>query len=159
MAPPTSGDFLEGDDRPDPVARLIAFGFYDGAIDGAMETRSGRSYRYDFIDEWPATGDPESMRMFLLSPLPAGSFERLVELISPHCAARLPYWAPSWWHLDAAAKQALDAEVDAILTSAGEPLWAVAGYFLAGLPLRVRRAVLACDSAGEWAALFGLPRG
>ncbi|MBN9122476.1 MAG: hypothetical protein J0I06_25585 [Planctomycetes bacterium] len=156
MAPPDRGDFTEGGDRPDPVARLIAFDFYDGALAGVLEVVSGRSYRYDFIDERPMRGDPNATRMFLLSPLPDGSFSRLVELISPHCSPSLPYWIPSWWHLGAAEKAALDAEVDAVPASAGPAVWVVAGDFLCDLRLRVRRALAEHNSADERAALFGL---
>lgn len=162
MTPLPSADFSPGDACPDPVARLVAFGFYDGATDGVLETRAGRSYRFDFIDEWPgATAD--SVRMFLLSPLPVGAFVRLVGLISPHCDFREPFWIPSWWHLPADAKAALDREVDAILDSAGPPEWAVAGWFLCGRTLRVRAVALTAEElAGlrndpdRWAAAFGL---
>ncbi|HEY1187442.1 MAG TPA: hypothetical protein VGE74_07275 [Gemmata sp.] len=145
-----------GDDRPDPTARLIAFGFYDGATDGVLETHSGIGYRFDLIDDWPgATAD--TLRMFLLSPLPSGSFARLRELISPHCEFRQPYWVPSWWHLDATTKGVLDSQVDAVLNAAGKPMWAVAGYFLCNFPLRVRSAFGPPREAHEWARAFGLP--
>ncbi|MBY0459770.1 MAG: hypothetical protein K2V38_20820 [Gemmataceae bacterium] len=154
MAPINTGDFTEGDDRPNPVACVIAFGFYDGAIDGALETRGGAAYRFDFLDDWPGvTGD--SVRMFLLRPLPAGSVARLTELISPHCEPRTPFWVPSWWHLDVEAKDSLDAAVDAVLDSAGPPRWAVAGWFLCGQTLRVRRAFGAGSDGAAWAARFG----
>lgn len=159
--PPGLADFSPGDEQPDPVARLIAFGFYDGETDGVLETHSGHTYRFDFIGEWPALGEPDSVRMFLVSPLPDGAFSRLVELISPHCPPRTPYWVPSWWHLRDDQKAELDHKVDAVLASASSPEWAVAGQFLCEQALRVRAADLTAEEAasgdaGRWAAVFGL---
>jgi hypothetical protein len=95
--------------------------------------------------------------MYLLSPLPDGSFAQLVELISPHCPLSEPYWVPSWWHLDPAAKAALDAAVDAVPAVAGPPTWAVAGHFLCEQRLRIRRVAERPCFTNEWAELFGLP--
>jgi hypothetical protein len=159
MAPPANADFASGDAQRDPVARLVAFDFYDGALAGFLETHSGRGYRFDFIDDWPTRGERESVRMFLLRPLSGGAFSRLVELISPHCQVHLPYWVPSWWHLPHDEKQHLDGEVDAILDSAGPPEWAVAGHFLCGEVLLVRPASRIDRTPQEWAATFGLPAG
>lgn len=150
-------DFTSGDSQPDPVARLIAFDFYDGALAGVVETHGGQTYRFDWIDDWPTRGDRDSVRMFRLHRMADGAFDRLVELISPHSQQQVPYWVPSWWHLPDDAKQALDCEVDAFLASAGPADWVVAGHFLCQMSLRVRRVGPTPRTAEEWARVFELP--
>jgi hypothetical protein len=112
-------DFVPGLNDPSPVQRVIIFDYYDGALGGVMELAGGTSFRFDCTDE---THNPDGCdeRTYTLRPLPAGSFERLVAVLSEHLQPGWPVWAPIWAFPSAEVQGEVERRVDVILDSAAE---------------------------------------
>ncbi len=116
-----SNDVLhEGVRFPSPFSRIIALGYYDGPTSGILEGgTAGPAYKFVMLD-----GD--DLRIYSLAPLPPGSLENLVQLLTPYQQPRWPLWCPRWSFPSEALRAEVEAETDRILGLAGPVEWVVA---------------------------------
>jgi hypothetical protein len=105
---------------PSPFSNIIAFEFYDGALQGLAQcSQCGACYRFDTVDWNFETGK----RVAVLSALPQQGFDDVVEFAS---TAEEPKW-PFWWpFLKVNAPDGFHAKVNAVLSQAKLPEMAVA---------------------------------
>src|SRR5262245_42589442 len=114
-----------GLNAPSPVRRVLILGYYDGATDGVIELGPvPEVFEFRQSDE-VFNPDGVDRRTFDLRPLPADSMARLVAAISPYIEPAWPTWAPVWRFPDESARQAVEAQVGAILSAAERPLWQI----------------------------------
>lgn len=115
-------DFIHGLNDPSPVSRVVILDYYDGALGGVMELAGGAAFRFDCTD---GTHNPDGCdeRRYALRPLPAGSFDQFVAVLSEHLQPGWPVWAPIWTFPSDEAKAEVERRTDAILDQAGEPRW------------------------------------
>jgi hypothetical protein len=100
------------------LSNMLAFDYYDGPVSGAALSADGQAaYRFQMVD-WDLTHD---VRIFVLSPLPIGSFKRLVSLFSRYDVPRWPVWALNGSFPTDEAAEGVYSEIDAIPGTAGPP--------------------------------------
>lgn len=110
--------------KPIACRRILTFDYCDGPMAGVLETQSGDVYRFEFVAEVP-NPDGLDRRTFVLRPMPADGFDRLVAIIAPHIPPNWPDWMPVWRFADAATRAAVEDQTDAILAEAGPHQWEV----------------------------------
>jgi hypothetical protein len=139
----------EGASYPSPVQKVLAFGFYDGPTDGALQCKDGQTYRFQLLAWEPETQD---VRVFGLSPLPPPGWEQLIALCSVHESSRWPVWVVGW-------HQGLSQLIDDVLQQAGSVEWVAAAEDLKGVMLRVKAICPEeLNQVTDWGAFLGLPQ-
>ena len=149
-----------------PFDRVIALDYNDGPTAGAVRCASGTgSYRFDLLAidvdgayDQEAWDRGEELRVYGLAPLPPGSFERIVGILTGIEPPRWPVWAPGTT-TTAALDDRIEQEVILLLEAAGPPTLVAAGPGLLA-PFRAAREI---GSAGigqpldrDWLAYLGL---
>ena len=131
-----------------PFGKVIALGYHDGPTLGAVQCAGGTdAYRFellaidvDGVYDGAAWDRGEELRVYGLAPLPLGSFERIVRILSAIEQPRWPVWAPGMATSAAGLDRLVEREVRPLLDAAGRPTLAVAGPGLL-LPVRAARAL------------------
>ncbi len=78
--------------------RVIALGYYDGPTSGILQCGVCLAeYMFDMID-WNQTEDGEDTRIFVLCPLPKGSFGEIVKFFPKGKCPSMPVWV-TWLQL------------------------------------------------------------
>jgi hypothetical protein len=112
-----------------PFAKVIAFGYYDGPTLGLVQCAAcARAYHFVLLD----SDAGRDLRIFGLAPLPATSFERLVEALSRHQAPHWPVWVPLWQFPSESDRRALDGLTRHIFDEVASPEFAIATADIAG---------------------------
>lgn len=107
-------------------ARIVALGWYDGATEGVAECGCcPTAYRLQMLDDQPDREDGRDLRVFGLTPLPAGAFDQVVQACPDHKKARWPVWMPVWRFDSETQPQVTDEAVSRVLEGAGSPPWVV----------------------------------
>jgi hypothetical protein len=112
-------DIAENISAACPFRRMVAFDWYDGPTSGVtLCEQCSTSYHFMLVD-WDAEHE---IRVFSLSPLPGGSFEKALELFPDK-----PSW-PAWMPRALVSPTASDHEffdrnIQPILDSAGAPVF------------------------------------
>jgi len=138
-----SQSLQEGTNCPSPITRVIAFDYYDGPREGVLQLgEGGEVYRFslfDVIRPAPAHPEEEDIWLFALSRLPPQTWDRLIDLLAPYLQPRWPVWVPLWRFPTEAVRKQIDAQIDALLGSAGPVAWRVTTTDLLGTLQEVRR--------------------
>ena len=122
----------EGIRYPSPFSRVLALGYYDGPTEGLAQCgHAGPTFRFVMLDN--IVGDPEELRIFEMSPLPAGAMDQAAQLLALHESPRWPVWVPGW-------QAECKAGIDRILQETGPAEWLIANLGdLLGEVLAARR--------------------
>jgi hypothetical protein len=112
-----------------PFARVIALGYYDGPTSGLVQcAECERAYRFDLLG-WD---EGQDVRIYGLAPLPATSFDRLVDALSRYQAPGWPVWVPLWQFPSGSDREALDGLTRQIIDAAAPTEFAIATEDIAG---------------------------
>jgi hypothetical protein len=150
---PANGMLREGTKFPSPFTRLVALGYYDGPTQGILECgAAGDTYKFDLID-----GD--DLRLYSLAPLPKGSFDEVVRLLTPYQQPRWPAWCPLWSFPSDSVRQEVEKETDRILSGAGPGEWVVAAEDVLGEIVSARKMPVGQSGQSlDWFSLMKLDR-
>lgn len=117
-------NFVEGNEYPSPITHIIGLGYYDGVTSGVLKTVDGSVYNFDMTHEQYNADGPDR-RAFELTPLPARAFDVIVSAIEPHISPCWPCWVPVWKFPTDETRAAVEAQIDRVLATAGNPTWRV----------------------------------
>jgi hypothetical protein len=108
----------EGIGNPSPFTRVLALGYYDGPTEGLAQCgNAGPTFRFVMLDNIAA--DPEELRIFAVSPLPADAMDRAAQVLALHESPRWPVWVPGW-------QPECKPAIDQILQETGPAEWLIA---------------------------------
>jgi hypothetical protein len=157
---------FNGHDAALSFARAIVLGYEDGPSTGAVQRADGSAaYRFELIatdvdglhdrDAWDRG---EELRIFALSPLPHGSFEHIVSLLSAVESPHWPVWVPGARFSSRALDRIVQDQVVPILEIAGDPQLVMAAPGLLASPVAGREL---SNGSGkpqqqDWFAYLGL---
>ena len=150
--------------RVSPFSKIVAFGYSDGPTTGVVRCAAcSEGYRFDLLTtdvdgtynhaSWDR-GD--ELRVYTLSPLPDGAFDRIVAMLSTAEAPKWPVWVPGVNPRVPELDRIIETEIIPILSGAGEPrLIATSGGLLQ--PIVAIRDHPAGDgrTTSDWFALLG----
>jgi len=147
-----------------PFARLLAFGYEDGPTEGVVQC-AGCSMAYwfellaidvDGVHDRIAWERGAELRVFALSPLPAGTFKRIVDVLSAVEEPRWPAWMPTFGRTSPLVNSVVERWITPAITSAGLDRIAVVAPDLLS-PIVAARPLVGEAVDGDWFALLGTP--
>jgi len=151
-----------------PFAKVIALDFTDGPTAGVVQCAScPLAYRFETLAididgtvDRAAWDRGEEIRVFGLAPLSAGTFERIVDVLSPLGQPTWPIWAPGAGASPSSILTSIDREVALLLNAAGPPTVAVGASGLLA-PLLVARPSPRGQKFAprDWLSFLGLVAG
>lgn len=149
-----------------PFAKVIALDFADGPMAGVVQCASCPvAYRFETLAididgavDRAAWDRGEEIRVFGLATLAAGTFERIVGVLSPLGQPTWPIWAPGMGA--PSIPTSIDREVALLLNAAGPPTVVVSAPGLLAPLLAARPAPLGPAFAHrDWMSFLGLVAG
>lgn len=137
-----------------PFAKVVALDFADVLTAGVVRCASCPiAYRFETLAidvdgaiDRAAWDRGEELRVFGLAQLPAGTFERIVDLLSPLGKPTWPIWAPGTGGHSPSIPAAIDRELTLLLNVAGPPTLVVAASGLLARP----RVTLPAPAGSDW---------
>ncbi len=147
-----------------PFGKIVAFGYEDGPISGMIRCeKCDESYLFemlasdiDGVHDAASWDRGEELRVYALAPLPAGTFERVVEILSAAETPSWPIWVPGALTRSARTADLLSNDIATIIRSIGPWLYVVVTSSLLQPSVAVRDAPPVDDlRAMDWFALFG----
>ena len=106
------------------VRRALILGYYDGALDGVLESSTGEVFRFELVGEEHEVV-LQKQRTYQLRPMPADALDRLVGIIEPYMQPRWPSWFPRWAFPDDATQRDVERRTNIILDEAGPAAWII----------------------------------
>jgi len=108
---------------PSPFDRAIVLGWYDGPTEGLVRCGAcKRIFRFVALD---SVDEDRGIRIYSLAPMPADSFERLIDALSPFMTPSWPMWVPRWEFPEEADRINIDRLVDDLIGRADAPELAI----------------------------------
>ena len=147
-----------------PFSKIIAFGYDDGPTSGIVRcTGCAEAYRFDVlasdvdgIYDFAAWDRGEELRIFSLSRLSEGAFERAVDVLSTAEAPRWPVWVPGVYPHLPTLDRLVDTDIASILAGADRPCLIVAAAGLLQPMVAIRDHPAGGRlSDSDWFALLG----
>ena len=140
-----------------PFDRAVVLGWYDGPTDGLVRcVACKRVYRFELLD---SVDEDRGIRLYSLAPLPAESWDRLVDLLSPYTTPSWPMWVPLWKFPTEDDRAAVDRAVDDLIAQAKSPEFVVTTPGLLE-EIDESKAVSASEAGqiNDWVSWMGLVR-
>jgi hypothetical protein len=108
-----------------PFGRFIVLGYSDGPTSGAAECADGSAgYRFELLAsdddgayDREAWDQGEELRVYSLAALPAGTFQRLADVLARVEEPRWPVWVPRWTFESQDLARGIEGEVDALMAA------------------------------------------
>jgi hypothetical protein len=83
----------------------------------------GRVYRFELLQ---SVDEDRGVRLYSLAPVPEEAMGRLVDALSPYATPSWPMWAPLWTFPTERERIAVEKVVDALMSEADAPQFAIA---------------------------------
>lgn len=154
---------IELNKQGSPWGEIIALGYYDGPTTGLAKcSLCSSEYKFDLLT-WD---DRQDVRIYAFSPLPASTFQQVIDAMALLGAPAWPIWFPIW-QVPAEEKAVIDGHISNLLGKAEMIKLVIASESLATGILSAKlltESESALVSSGkpihsdDWFTLLGLTR-
>jgi hypothetical protein len=151
MEAPCGCKNLQSDTAVESMFLVIVLDFYDGPTSGVMQCKTcANVYRFMMVD-WD---DDHNVRIHALAPLPPGSFQQVVDLLSQYESPRWPRWTAVLRNLSEEILAAIYEQLNKLVGSAG-PATLLVALSRGGEQVLAVRALAASDpnDVQDWFSL------
>lgn len=123
----TRSSLHEGVNPPSLVRRVVAWDWRDGPIEGLLQIgESGEVFYFRMLEEKPASGDEDEIRVFGLYPVPSETLDHLTRTLGAYQQPRQPIWWVVWQFPSESITAQIDELVDSIKDNTGPLIWIIA---------------------------------